>query len=106
MKICTVSVDVEPDVDDQKTFRGVENLDKILEVFNKFELKATLFVTGEVLDNYPGLIERWSIKHEIACHGYYHVPLYKLSIPEREKQLEDFCSLYKRILGEKPAGHS
>ena len=104
MKVCMVSIDVEQDIEDQKTFRGVENLDRILEIFDKLEVRATLFTTGEVLEYYPDLIARWSKKHEIACHGYYHVPLYELPIPEREKQLEDFCRLYERILGEKPRG--
>lgn len=104
MRTCMVSVDVEPDIGGQKTFHGVENLDKILEVFDNSEVKATLFVTGEVLESYPDLVERWSRKYEIACHGYYHVPLYELSVSEREKQLEDFCRLYERILGKKPKG--
>lgn len=99
-----VSIDVEQDIGDRKTFRGVGNLDKILGVFSKFELKATLFTTGEVLENYPDLIKRWSRKHEIACHGYYHVPLFQLSISEREKQLEDFGKLYEKVVGEKPKG--
>jgi len=99
-----VSVDVEQDVGGQKTFCGVESLDRILKIFDEFELKATLFTTGEVLENYPALVERWSRKHEIACHGYYHVPLFQLSVSEREKQLEDFGRLYKKILGEKPKG--
>ena len=104
MRTCIVSVDVEQDIGNQKTFRGVENLDKILEIFDKLQIRATLFTTGEILKNYPDLIERWSKKHEIACHGYFHVRLYELSMPEREKQLEDFCSLYERILGKKPKG--
>lgn len=96
-----VSIDVEEDLN-QRTFRGVENLDKILELFDEFNISATLFATGEVLEKYPDLIVRWSKKHEIACHGYYHVPLYELSMSEREKQLKDFYELYKKILGEKP----
>lgn len=103
MKICMVSIDVEEDLN-QKTFHGVENLDKILKIFNKFGISATLFATGEVLEKYPDLIVKWSKKHEIACHGYYHVPLYELSISERKKQLENFCELYERILGKKPKG--
>ena len=111
MRICAVSVDVEEDLADleqdsgeSKTFRGVESLDRILEVFNEFQLRATLFATGELLEKYPSLVEKWSGKHEIACHGYYHVPLYNLSIAEREKQLEDSCRVYRRILGRNPEG--
>ena len=105
-KTCMVSIDVEEDLrdDNKETFEGVENLNNILTIFNEYSIKATLFVTGEVLEKYPDLIEKWSKKHEIACHGYYHVPLYKLSISERKKQLENFCELYEKILGKKPNG--
>ncbi len=111
MRVCAVSVDVEEDLADlqpdsggSKTFRGVESLDRILEVFNEFGLRASLFATGEVLEKYPRLVERWSVKHEIACHGYYHLPLYRLLAAEREKQLEDSCRVYGRILGRNPKG--
>ncbi len=103
MKTCMVSIDVEEDLN-RRTFNGVENVDKILELFDNFNVSATLFATGEVLQKYPDLIVKWSKKHEIACHGYNHIPLYELSISEREKQLEDFCELYKKILGGKPKG--
>ena len=102
-QICMVSIDVEEDLN-QKTFHGVANLDKILEIFNKFGISATLFATGEVLERCPDLIEKWSKKHEIACHGYYHIPLSELSFSERKKQLENFCRLYENILEEKPKG--
>lgn len=97
-------MDVEGDLDDPNSFRGVENLDEILRVFERFNIQATLFVTGEVLGKYPDLIVKWSRNHEIACHGYYHVPLHKLSIPEREDQLDDFWRLYERTLGQEPKG--
>jgi len=103
MRICMVSVDVEEDLN-QKTFCGVENLDKVIDIFDKFRINATLFTTGLVLEKYPDLIVKWSKKHEIGCHGYYHVPLSELSIYERKKQLEDFCELYESILGAKPKG--
>lgn len=104
MRTCMVSIDVEQDIGNHKTFSGVENLDRILRILDEFELKATLFITGEVLESYPDLIERWSRKHEIACHGYYHVPLFQLSFSERGKQLENFTRLYEKVVGEKPKG--
>jgi peptidoglycan/xylan/chitin deacetylase (PgdA/CDA1 family) len=104
MRTCLISVDVEEDIGERKTFYGVESLHKILKIFDELELKATLFVTGEVLAHYPELVQSWAQKHEIACHGYYHVPLYELSIPERNKQLEDFCSLYEKIHHAKAKG--
>jgi len=105
-KICLVSIDVEEDftADGQKRFLGVENLDEILKVFDRFGIRATLFITGEVLENYANLVRKWSEKHEIGCHGYYHIPLSELPIPKRERQIVDFCHLYRETLGKKPQG--
>ena len=111
MRPCMVSVDVEEDLADlaqdspaEKSFRGVENLDRILGVFDEFGIKASLFTTGEVIHRYPRLVEKWSTKHEIACHGYYHVPLHELSDVERESQLEDCCKTHMAVLGGTPKG--
>lgn len=104
MNICMISVDVEEDLGARKSFYGVENFDRILKIFDRFDISATLFVTGEILENYPKLVKKWSKKHEIASHGYYHVPLSEILVSERKKQLEDFCKLYKKIFGERPKG--
>jgi hypothetical protein len=104
MKTCMVSVDVEEDISDTSHFHGVEGLGGTLALFENFGIEATLFVTGEVLEKYPDMVGGWSQRHEIGCHGYRHVPLYELSIPERDKQLRDFCVLYRRILGRDPEG--
>lgn len=105
-KTCLVSIDVEEDFTEsgQKNFLGVESLDDILGVFDRFGIKATLFVTGEVLENYASLARRWSEIHEIACHGYYHTRLSELPSAEREKQLADFSRLYHKIFGARPQG--
>lgn len=109
-----VSVDVEEDLrsDNEKTFEGVENLDKILNIFENYNIQSTLFVKGEVMENYPDLVLKWSKKHEISCHGNCHiidrsksyVKRYMLSKQEREKQLKDFCELYGDLFGTKPKG--
>ncbi len=56
-KTCLVSIDVEEEPYGEKTFLGVENLGSVLEIFGRFDIKATLFVTGEVLETYPHLVK-------------------------------------------------
>jgi len=51
-KVCFLSIDIEPDFG-KSGFSGVERLDEILEIFQRVDVKATLFVTGEVLQKYP-----------------------------------------------------
>lgn len=104
-RVCFLSIDVEKKENQEiEPFEGVKKLDNILDIFRKHQIKATLFVTGEVLEHYPDLVEKWSEDFEIGCHNYYHVSLDKVDIPETEKQIKDFISLYKNIFNRTPKG--
>ena len=105
MRICFLSIDVEKK-ENQKNqpFEGVDNLDNILNIFRKYNLPATLFVTGEVLEYCPDLVKKWSKDFEIASHNYWHVQLDKIDFAERERQIKDFVNLYKNVFGFLPRG--
>ena len=102
-RVCFLSIDVEKK-EETGSFEGVEKLDNILNIFRKYRAKATLFVTGEVLEHYSDLVKKWAEDFEIGCHNFYHVTLDKIDIINREKQLRDFMETYARILGKKPKG--
>jgi len=105
MKTCFLSIDVEKR-ENQKNqpFEGVDNLDNILNIFRKYNVPATLFVTGEVLEYSPDLVKKWSKDFEIGCHNYFHNQLNKISLIERERQVKNFINLYKNIFGTLPKG--
>jgi len=102
-KICFASIDVEKDLS-HDSFRGVENLDKILDIFKKYEVRATLFVTGEVLQKFLGKFRELSSLYEIACHSFTHRFWNILSVSERQKELDDFISLYRSVFQRSPVG--
>ena len=53
--------------------RVVDNTQKILDLFEKYDVKATFFTLGFIAEKYPELIEEIQSKgHEIASHGYQH----------------------------------
>lgn len=105
-KICFTSIDIEHDRGiGQRQFRGVEALVKILDIFKKHKVQATLFITGETLARYcasPDLSQ--TINYEIACHSYTHRFWDTLNKEEREKELADFIELYQGIFGQRPLG--
>ena len=104
-KTCFVSIDVEHDRGQgERKFSGVENLEKILEILKKHGIPATLFVTGQVLEKYSGLVKEWSKDFEIACHSFSHRFWNTLSIQERQKELDDFINLYRQIFQKDPRG--
>ncbi|UCG55455.1 MAG: polysaccharide deacetylase family protein [Dehalococcoidia bacterium] len=46
---------------------------KVLDILDEFSIKATFFIVADVIEHYPGLVEKIAQKgHEIACHGLHH----------------------------------
>lgn len=104
MRACFVSIDVESDLAKNKAFKGIENLDKILSIFKKYDIDATLFVTGNVLEKYTEKVKEWSKKHEIACHSFSHTFWNNLDNQKREQDLEKFIWLYREAFSQNPKG--
>ncbi|MEN4006017.1 MAG: GNAT family N-acetyltransferase [Methanobacteriaceae archaeon] len=57
--------------------------EKLIEMFNNYNAKATFFVLGETAKRYPEIMEILTAsEHEIACHGWFH--------NEKYENIEDF----------------
>ncbi len=80
--------------------RDTENLANI---FNKYDVKATFFVTGEWADKYPNDVKYFfDLGHEIGNHSNFHPHVSKIS---EEKLISDTLSAEKKIeniIGKKP----
>ena len=64
-------------------------LDRLLSVFDKYDVKATFFVLGEAFDRYGSVIEKLAkAGHEIAVHGFQHVNFGLLSPENQREQIE------------------
>lgn len=51
-----------------------QNMDKILSLFAKHDIKATFFTLGWVAERFPGIIrDTVAAGHEIASHGWSHI---------------------------------
>jgi peptidoglycan/xylan/chitin deacetylase (PgdA/CDA1 family) len=105
MKTCFLSIDVEKRENQEiEPFEGVKRLDNFLDIFRKYRAKATLFVTGEVLEHQTDLVKKWANEFEIGCHDYYHVSLDKVDALGAEKQIKDFIDLYRNVFNRTPKG--
>ena len=85
--------------------RVSRNMDRILQIFDEANAKATFFTLGCVAERVPDVVKRIvSQGHEIASHGYDHTRVWSQS-PEQfradvsvtKKILEDICGC--RVLG-------
>jgi polysaccharide deacetylase family protein (PEP-CTERM system associated) len=58
---------------DEKELRVVNNTERLLNLFDKYDTKATFFILGWIAEKVPELITLIEDRgHEIASHGYSH----------------------------------
>jgi len=86
---------------------------RVLQILDEFNLYATFFVVGDVVEHYPGLVEMISERgHEIACHGLHHevhidpktkIPLFTRD--EFRKRTEKAVMLLKKEAKQKIIGY-
>ncbi len=63
--------------------RVVANTQRVLDLFDEYNAKATFFFVGWVAEQFPQLVrEVQSRGHELACHSYWHRTVYSLSPDE------------------------
>ncbi|MBU0957646.1 MAG: polysaccharide deacetylase family protein [Nanoarchaeota archaeon] len=105
MKSINISIDVEPDLYGGK-FEGItKGLDKFIGILNKYNIKATLFVTAEILDKYPKIFQNLKKQgYEIGLHGYKHERFDELDLKEKKELLKKSVKIYKNVLKENPKG--
>lgn len=45
---------------------------RVLDLFEKYQVRATFFVTAYWAQHYPELVRQLAKRHEVASHAYYH----------------------------------
>lgn len=60
--------------------RVAGNTHRLLDLLDAHEVEATFFVLGWVCDRQPHLVREIVARgHEVACHSYWHRPIFKLT---------------------------
>ncbi|MEW5925595.1 MAG: polysaccharide deacetylase family protein, partial [Candidatus Zixiibacteriota bacterium] len=86
--------------------RVVDNTNRLLELFDYYNVSATFFVLGWIAEKHPRLINRVSaMGHEVACHSYRHDRVDNLSEKQfREDTLRAVAAIEKAC-GITPVGY-
>lgn len=79
-----------------------ERVPELTKIFLEFlkvnKSKATFFVVGEIVEQYPDLIkEIIDCGHEIACHTYTHKHLTELGIEGFKQDIEHFMDALNKV---------
>lgn len=73
------------------------NTERLLDLFDHYDTKATFFVLGWIAERFPSLIRTIAARgHEIASHGYSHRLLTKMSPEEFREDLRRGLDVTRR----------
>lgn len=68
--------------------------------------RATFFVLGKFAEKHPNVVRRiLADRHEVACHGYGHVPLHRLSRDSFRADLRRALGIISDIVGQRVRGY-
>lgn len=83
----------------------VRGLGRMLELFDKYDVRATFFVLGCAFERYGKTIEALAkAGHEIAVHGFKHDNFGLLSPAEQQDQIAKTIIAIEKQTGVKPVG--
>jgi polysaccharide deacetylase family protein (PEP-CTERM system associated) len=87
------------------TNRVVNNVEIILDICERNNVKATFFILGEVAETYPDLVKIIDAnEHETGIHGYYHDQIFKLTPKMFKNELIRARELVENLTGKKILG--
>jgi len=75
-----------------------KGLPRLLDLYSKYDVEATLFFTGDIVEIEPEVIEITKERgHEIGCHGYTHYSTTGFDIMSYEEQVKQL-TISKKII--------
>jgi polysaccharide deacetylase family protein (PEP-CTERM system associated) len=79
---------------------------RILDLFDKHQVKATFFVLGWVAEHRPSVVRSIvAAGHEVGCHSYWHRLVYNLSPAEFRRDTERAVAAIQAACGVTPVAY-
>lgn len=92
---------IDPSSWDSLESRVGTNTERILDLLDEYQIRATFFVLGWVADRQPSLVKAiQSAGHEIGTHGYRHQLIYRQTPEEFRDDLRRSLNVLEDIVGE------
>jgi len=101
-----MTVDVDPPFSSKQNYVIEDGIHHLLDLFEKYSIKATFFVPGVVAEKFPDIMEKIMKKnHEIACHGLKHTSIEATLNVHKQIQIISIATrLIESITGFRPVG--
>ncbi len=100
-------LDLEQDYGRIDSYLAFKNIDGLIDLFKKYDLKLTIFVTGKIIEQKPEIIEkiRENLDCEFHLHSYNHEINRKLTPEERKLDFKKAVENYKKYFSKNPIGY-
>ncbi|MBD5632656.1 MAG: polysaccharide deacetylase family protein [Clostridia bacterium] len=83
-------------------YESSENVTKIMDILDEYEVKATFFIGGSWADdNVDCVREIYNRGHELGSHGYFHKDHSKMSYEANLEEIRPSVKLLEMICGKK-----
>jgi peptidoglycan/xylan/chitin deacetylase (PgdA/CDA1 family) len=90
---------------EQRLFGPRIGIWRILDLLDRYGIKATMFVPGLVAKNHPELLPAFAERgHEIGLHGYFHEIATEAGPDEFTRAIDEALALFKSQVGIVPKG--
>jgi polysaccharide deacetylase family protein (PEP-CTERM system associated) len=94
--------EIRPSTWEQYPSRVVRNTERILELLDRRQTRATFFILGWVADRHPELVKSiLRSGHEIGSHSYWHQLIYEQTPEVFREDLRRSCDSLEQLSGEK-----
>jgi len=96
---------------DRSSWDGYElrveaNTVRVLDLFEKYGVKATFFTLGWIAERVPGLVRNIAERgHEIACHGYGHQLVYDIGPKAFREDIRRSKAILEDLAGKAVIGY-
>lgn len=83
------------------TDRVVKNTNRLLQLLDEHNVKATFFILGQIASHFPELVKNIHKEgHEIGVHGHDHIQLFKFTPEEAKVDLEKAKKTIEDLTGD------
>jgi peptidoglycan-N-acetylglucosamine deacetylase len=87
-------------------FGAAVGMPRLLELFDRYNVKTTFFTPGHTIDTFPEICQEAKSKgHEFAHHGYYHENPTKIDSETERRLIELALETFDKQLGMRPVGY-
>ena len=87
-------------------WRDYKNIENILSILEKYNSRATFFITGQYAEDYPDIVKNIHDKgHEIGCHSYSHEYIYKQTPSIFQDETNRAKDILVNIVGDEIKGY-